>query len=81
VGSAASAASAASTGAVPVAPARLGCRVVYLTRARRKSSGSKEFYGRAGSSDKTLKLYEGHFHDLLADVGKQHVMADIRGVD
>ena len=32
---------------------------------------------RAGSSDKTLKLYEGHFHDLLADVGKEQVVADI----
>src|SRR5215470_17343725 len=41
-------------------------------------SGSKEFYEKAGSSDKTLKLYEGHFHDLLADVGKQQVMADIQ---
>ena len=26
----------------------------------------------------TLKLYEGHFHDLLADIGKQQVMADIQ---
>ena len=43
-----------------------------------KPSGSKEFYERAGSSDKTLKLYEGHFHDLLADVGKEQVMADIQ---
>src|SRR4029077_6296351 len=43
-----------------------------------KPSGSKEFYERAGSNDKTLKLYEGHFHDLLADVGKQQVMADIQ---
>jgi alpha-beta hydrolase superfamily lysophospholipase len=43
-----------------------------------KPSGSKEFYERAGSSDKTLKLYEGHFHDLLADLGKQQVMADIQ---
>lgn len=43
-----------------------------------KPTGSKEFYERAGSSDKTLKLYEGHFHDLLADVGKQQVMADIQ---
>ena len=43
-----------------------------------KPSGSKEFYEKAGSSDKTLKLYEGHFHDLLADVGKQQVMADIQ---
>ena len=43
-----------------------------------KPSGSKEFYEKAGSTDKTLKLYEGHFHDLLADVGKQQVMADIQ---
>jgi alpha-beta hydrolase superfamily lysophospholipase len=43
-----------------------------------KPSGSKEFYEKAGSKDKTLKLYEGHFHDLLADVGKQQVMADIQ---
>jgi alpha-beta hydrolase superfamily lysophospholipase len=43
-----------------------------------KPSGSKEFYEKAGSSDKTLKLYEGHFHDLLADLGKQQVMADIQ---
>ena len=43
-----------------------------------KPSGSKEFYEKAGSSDKTLKLYEGHFHDLLADIGKQEVMADVQ---
>src|SRR5215831_6596649 len=43
-----------------------------------KPSGSKEFYESAGSGDKTLKLYEGHYHDLLADVGKQQVIADIQ---
>ncbi|HKU13164.1 MAG TPA: lysophospholipase [Steroidobacteraceae bacterium] len=43
-----------------------------------KPSGSQEFYEKAGSSDKTLKLYEGHFHDLLADIGKERVMADIQ---
>src|SRR4029079_3598062 len=43
-----------------------------------KPSGSQEFYEKGGSSDKDLKLYEGHFHDLLADVGKQQVMADIQ---
>jgi len=26
----------------------------------------------------TLKLYEGHFHDLLNDIGKEGVLADIR---
>ena len=43
-----------------------------------KPHGSQEFYEKTGSSDKTLKLYEGHFHDLLADLGKQQVMADIQ---
>jgi acylglycerol lipase len=39
--------------------------------------GSQRFYDSAGSADKTLKLYEGHFHDLLNDVGKEQVLADI----
>jgi acylglycerol lipase len=41
-------------------------------------SGSELFHATAGSRDKTLKLYEGHFHDLLNDVGKERVMADIK---
>jgi alpha-beta hydrolase superfamily lysophospholipase len=41
------------------------------------ASGSQFFYDTAGSKDKTLKLYEGHFHDLLNDIGKETVMADI----
>ena len=41
-------------------------------------SGSQFFYDTAGSKDKTLKLYEGHFHDLLNDLGKEGVMADIK---
>ena len=44
-----------------------------------KQSGSQLFYDKASSKDKTLKLYEGHFHDLLNDVDKEIVMADIRG--
>ena len=39
--------------------------------------GSEFFYQTAGSSDKTLKLYEGHYHDLLNDIGKEAVLADI----
>lgn len=39
--------------------------------------GSQFFHDNAGSSDKTLKLYEGHFHDLLNDIGKEQVMDDI----
>ncbi|MDH6234106.1 acylglycerol lipase [Mesorhizobium soli] len=42
-----------------------------------KPRGSKLFFDTAGSSDKTLKLYEGHHHDLLNDVGKEQVMQDI----
>jgi acylglycerol lipase len=41
--------------------------------------GSEFFHETAGSADKTLKLYEGHYHDLLADIGKEHVIADIIG--
>jgi alpha-beta hydrolase superfamily lysophospholipase len=44
-----------------------------------RPSGSRLFYERAGSRDKTLKLYEGHAHDLLNDLDRQVVMADIQG--
>lgn len=44
-----------------------------------RPSGSKLFYERTGSRDKTLKLYEGHAHDLLNDLDRQIVMADIQG--
>jgi acylglycerol lipase len=40
--------------------------------------GSEYFYEHAGSADKILKLYEGHYHDLLNDVGKEGVMADVQ---
>jgi acylglycerol lipase len=43
-----------------------------------KPGGSQLFYDRAGSTDKTLKLYEGHVHDLLNDIDKERVMADIK---
>jgi acylglycerol lipase len=43
-----------------------------------KPSGSQRFYDTAGSTDKTLKLYEGHFHDLLNDIDKEVVLADIQ---
>ena len=42
-----------------------------------RPAGSQYFYDNAGSSDKTLKLYDGHVHDLLADVDKEIVMDDI----
>ena len=43
-----------------------------------KPAGSQMFYDKAGSTDKTLKLYEGHAHDLLNDLGKEQVLGDIR---
>lgn len=43
-----------------------------------KYSGSQFFYDHAGAVDKTLKLYEGHYHDLLNDLDKEKVMADIQ---
>ena len=42
-----------------------------------KPSGSQEFFANVGSTDKTLKLYDGHFHDMLNDIGKEEVLADI----
>lgn len=44
-----------------------------------KPSGSQFFYDTVGSSDKTLKLYEGHYHDLLNDLDKELVIGDILG--
>jgi acylglycerol lipase len=43
-----------------------------------KPSGSQRFFDTAGSTDKELKLYDGHAHDLLNDLGKEAVLADIR---
>jgi alpha-beta hydrolase superfamily lysophospholipase len=42
-----------------------------------KPSGSQIFYDSAGSNDKTLELYEGHYHDLLNDVGREQVLGDV----
>ena len=43
-----------------------------------KPEGSQFFYETVGSTDKTLKLYEGHYHDMLNDLKKEVVMADIK---
>jgi alpha-beta hydrolase superfamily lysophospholipase len=42
-----------------------------------RASGSQIFFDAAGSTDKTLRLYDGHMHDLLNDLDKEEVMADI----
>ena len=41
--------------------------------------GSQQFFDTAGSADRTLKLYDGHVHDLLNDLDRERVMADITG--
>jgi alpha-beta hydrolase superfamily lysophospholipase len=42
-----------------------------------KLHGSQVFFDSTGSADKDLTVYDGHFHDLLNDLGKELVMADI----
>lgn len=42
-----------------------------------RPAGSQKFYDMAGSTDKTLKFYEGHYHDLLNDLDRDVVMSDI----
>jgi acylglycerol lipase len=42
-----------------------------------RPDGSRQFFDETGSADKTLKLYEGHYHDLLNDLGREQVMDDI----
>jgi acylglycerol lipase len=44
-----------------------------------RPSGSQHFYDMVGSPDKTLKSYEGSFHDPLNDNDKGVVMQDILG--
>lgn len=42
-----------------------------------RPDGSQQFFDKAGSTDKTLKFYEGHYHDLLNDLGREEVFDDI----
>jgi alpha-beta hydrolase superfamily lysophospholipase len=42
-----------------------------------RPEGSQAFFDAVGSSDKTLKLYDGFFHDLLNDVDRDRVTNDI----
>lgn len=40
-------------------------------------SGTQAFFERVGSSDKQLKLYDGAFHEVFNDHGKETVQADL----
>jgi alpha-beta hydrolase superfamily lysophospholipase len=42
-----------------------------------RPDGSQQFFNEAGSTDKTLKLYDGYYHDLLNDIGREQVLDDI----
>jgi acylglycerol lipase len=42
-----------------------------------RPDGSEQFFKEAGSTDKTLKLYDGYAHDLLNDIGKEQVFDDV----
>jgi len=42
-----------------------------------RPDGSQQFFDQASSTDKTLKLYDGYYHDLLNDVGRERVFDDI----
>lgn len=39
--------------------------------------GSRKLYGQAAAVDKTLKLYEGGYHELYNDLVKEEMLADI----
>jgi acylglycerol lipase len=39
--------------------------------------GSKQLYNSVGSSDKTLKNYEGFYHEIINEIGKEQVYQDI----
>jgi len=42
-----------------------------------KPAGSQQFYDTAGSADKTIRLYDGAYHDLLNDTVREKVMTDV----
>ena len=42
-----------------------------------RPAGSQLFFDKVGSVDKTLRFYDGGFHDLLNDLAKEEVIGDI----
>jgi alpha-beta hydrolase superfamily lysophospholipase len=41
------------------------------------ASATSHFFGKLGSSDKTLKIYDGFYHEVLNEPGKENVLNDI----
>ncbi|MCB9475445.1 MAG: alpha/beta hydrolase [Deltaproteobacteria bacterium] len=39
--------------------------------------GRKEFFDAISSEDKTLKIYDGYFHETLNELGKEAVLDDV----
>lgn len=42
-----------------------------------KAEGSKKFFRKLASSDKALKIYDGFYHELFNEIGKEKVFADM----
>ncbi len=40
-------------------------------------NGSKELYANMGSTDKTLKIWEGYYHETMNDVGRESVIEGV----
>lgn len=40
-------------------------------------SGTLDFFKKIASSEKTLKVYDGFYHEILNEPGKESVLADI----
>ena len=40
-------------------------------------SGTMDFFKKVGSADKTLKVYDGFYHEILNEPGKESVLAEI----
>jgi alpha-beta hydrolase superfamily lysophospholipase len=40
-------------------------------------NGSRALYQRVSSSDKTLKTYDGFYHEIMNEIGKEAVLNDI----
>lgn len=39
--------------------------------------GTRKFFGKLKTKDKKLKIYEGHYHEILNEIGKNEVWEDI----